>query len=303
MNTSGGSLKVIIVALGANLAIALAKFVGAFFSGSASLLAEAVHSVVDSTNQALLIVGEKAAQKPPTETHPLGYGRASFFWSFIVTILLFSLGGLFAIYEGAHKLSHPEAMENPWLALGILAMSLALETYSFYTCLQEVRARNTHGSLLRWFRKTTSAGLLVLFTEDAGAIFGLFIAAVCVTLAWLTHNPAWDACGSILVGVLLVVLAFFLAGEIKSLIIGETPSTDYRTDIESFVQGKIPGGRILKFLALQLGDKEVMVSYKISPGKITDVGRLIDAINEIERLSKSRWPEIKWQFVEPDNKE
>lgn len=300
---SSGSSKVIIIAMTANLSIAVAKFAGAYFSKSSALLAEAIHSLVDTTNQVLLLFGEKASRKKPDESHPLGYGRETFFWSFVVTILLFSLGGLFAIYEGVHKLDAPEPIHNPLLAICILGVSILVEGYSFYVCLQEIRSKNPFHNLRTWFRKTTSAGLLVIFTEDAGALVGLMIATTCISLSWALDNPAFDAYGSILIGSLLVGLAIILAREIKSLIIGEAPSQNYRPHIESLVRGHIPNSRVLRFIALQTGDGEVLISFKITPGNITDVSKLIQTINRIESQIKVRFPEIKWQFVEPDFKD
>jgi cation diffusion facilitator family transporter len=300
MSSGSGSTKVILIAMMANLGIAVAKFIGAYFSKSSALLAEAIHSVVDTTNQVLLLFGEKASKKPPDDKHPLGYGRESFFWSFVVSILLFSLGGLFAIYEGVHKLAEPEPMHYPMLVIGILIFGILLEGYSFYACLKEVRETNPFHNLWTWFRKTTSAGLLVIFTEDAGALVGLMIATVCVSLSWALDNPAFDAYGSILIGGLLVGLAILLAREIKSLIIGEAPSKNYRPHIESLVRSHIPSSRVLRYLALQTGDGEVLISFKISPGNIEDVSQLIKTINQIEDQIQQQFPEIKWQFVEPD---
>lgn len=300
MSSGDGSAKVVLVALVANLGIAVAKFVGAFFSGSAALLAEAIHSVVDCTNQVLLLVGNKKAKRPPSDLHPLGYGREAFFWSFIVAILLFSLGGLFAIYEGAHKLSHHESVSAPFLGLGILIVSLVIEWFSFKACLNEVKVQNTHGSLWNWFRKTTSSELLVIFTEDAAAMFGLVLATVSLLLSWLTGNSVWDALGSIFVGTLLVIVAGLLAIEIKSLIIGEAPATDFKTFIEGRVAALIPGGKVLRLIALQIGGHEVMLSCKLTTGSVRDVDTLIADINRIERETKERFPEIKWQFFEPD---
>ncbi|MDH5763986.1 MAG: cation diffusion facilitator family transporter [Nitrospinota bacterium] len=300
MSSGSGSTKVILIAMMANLGIALAKFVGAYFSKSSALLAEAIHSVVDTSNQALLLLGEKSSKKPPDDSHPLGYGRETFFWSFVVSILLFSLGGLFAVYEGIHKLEHPEPMDRPILAIGILVFSILLEGYSFYACLKEVRDTNPFNNLWTWFRKTTSAGLLVIFTEDAGALIGLVIATSCVSLSWALDNPALDAYGSIMIGVLLIGLAVLLAREIKSLIIGEAPSMNYRPHIESLVRSHIPNSRMLRFLALQTGDGEVLISFKITPGNIRDVSKLIETINQIEEQIRIQFPEVKWQFVEPD---
>lgn len=299
--SSHGSSKVVVIALVSNLGIALAKFAGATISGSAALLAESVHSLVDCSNQVLLLIGGKKAKASPTDLHPLGFGREAFFWSFVVSILLFSLGGLFAIYEGVHKLSEHEPVSSPMLGLGILIVSCLLEAYSFRACLQEVREQNTFGSLWQWFHKTTSSELLVIFTEDAAAMVGLTVATASLLLSWFTGNAMWDAIGSIVVGVILVVVAILLAIEIKSLIIGEAPTTDFRSFIEERVKALIPGGRLLRFIALQTGAHEVMISCKVTPGTVKDVDALIAAINQIERETKQKFPEIKWQFFEPDN--
>ena len=303
MSAHANSAKVIVLALAANAGIAVAKFAGAFFSGSASMLAEAIHSTVDCANQILLLIGNKRSQRPATPQYPLGFGREAFFWSFIVAILLFSLGGLFAIYEGVHKLSAHEEVSSPFLGLGILFVAIILEGMSFYACIKEVKAQNTYGSLWTWFHKTTSSELLVVFTEDAAAMLGLVLAAIALTLAWVTGNSMWDAAGSIAVGTLLVVVAVLLAIEIKSLLIGEAPATDFKGFIEAKMAVLIPGGRVFHLIALQIGAQEVMLSCKLSPGQLQDTTQLVDAINTIERDLKARFPEVKWSFFEPDLKD
>lgn len=268
------------------------------------MLAEAVHSLVDTTNQVLLLIGGKKARKAPTEAHPLGYGREAFFWSFLVAILLFSMGGLFTIYEGVHKFSDRETHEgiaSPLLALGILAISLVLESLSFRACIREVRRQNRYGDLWTWFRKTTSSDLLVIFTEDAAAMVGLLIATTCLLVSWMTGDSAWDAVGSILVGLLLVLVAVILAVEIKSLIIGEASSTDFKPFLESQIANRFPDGKLLRLLALQIGPNEVLLSYKINPGRTRDVSELILAINQLEKATREAFPEVRWQFVEPDS--
>lgn len=300
MSAGGESTRVILIALVANLGIATAKFIGAMISGSAALLAEAIHSLVDTTNQGLLLVGNKRSKRAPTEQHPLGYGREAFFWSFIVAILLFSLGGLFAIYEGVHKISDHEPISSPLLGLTILLVSIGLEGYSFWACYKEVKTQNKYSSLWEWLRKTTSCELLVIFTEDAAALLGLLIATVSLLLAWVTGNPIMDALGSIAVGTVLVVVAIFLAIEIRSLIIGEAPPTDFKNYLDGLLARKIPGAKLLRLIALQIGAAEVMVSYKISTGEIKEVDQLHRVLNEIEKAMKEQFPEIKWQFIEPD---
>ena len=301
MSVGENSIRVVVIALLANLGIATAKFVGAFFTQSASLLAEAIHSLVDCTNQVFLLIGSKKAAKPPSETHPLGYGREAFFWSFMVAILLFSMGGLFAIYEGIHKISDQGEVSSPVASLLILSVSLILEGYSFNACLHEVRKQNPYNTLWKWFRKTTSSELLVIFTEDAAAMLGLSVATFCVLMAWLTGNAKWDAIGSISVGFVLVVVAALLAIEVKSLIIGEASTADFKKFIEEQMAEFIPQGRVLRLIALQIGSNEVMLSYKVSTGTIQDTKTLISAINSIEKKVKERFSQVRWQFVEPDD--
>lgn len=292
--------KVIVVALFANLGIAIIKGIGAILTGSVSLIAEAIHSLVDSSNQVLLLVGNRASLKPASETHPLGYGREAFFWSFIVAILLFSLGGLFAIREGFEKLDSTQPLVNAWIGFPILLAALMMESYALKSCINEIRIQKPGKKLWTWFRNTKSADLLVVFTEDAAAVTGLLIALICLSLTMITNNPAWDAIGSIAVGSLLVVVALFLAFEIKSLLIGEAARPELRAGIEKIVAEEIPEGKVLRFIAIQTGSAEVLVSYKISPGTITSVKELIDSINRAEAKVRIAFPEIRWQFVEPD---
>jgi cation diffusion facilitator family transporter len=303
MSHGGESTKVIIFAFFANLGIAIAKFFGAFISGSASLLAEAIHSTVDCTNQILLLVGLKKSKRPPDEKHPLGYGREAFFWSFIVAILLFSLGGLFAIYEGVHKLTEHEPVSSPGLALGILVFGFILEMFSFLACLKEVRAQNKFPNLWQWFRYSKSSELLVIFTEDLAALVGLFVAGVCLSLAWATGNESWDAMGSIFVGSILVVVAVLLAMEIKSFLIGESPDEDLKAFVHQLVADIFPSGKLLKYIAIQTGSHEVMVSCKINPGEISDLDSAISKVNELERNTKKQFPSVKWQFMELDRED
>ncbi len=300
MSGHGGSVKIILLALLANVGIAFSKFTGYFFSKSASLLAEAIHSVVDCTNQVLLLVGKKRSEKAPSERQPMGYGREIFFYSFIVAILLFSLGGIFAIYEGVHKISHPEPLSYSWLAMIILVIGIILESISFIACFKEVKHQNIHRGLFRWYRKTTNADLLVIFSEDLAALFGLVIALGCLVIAVITNNPVWDAIGSIIIGTLLVVMALVLLKEIKAMLVGEAPEKDYRMPIEEILIRHIAGAKIIRFIALQTGVGQVMVSYKISIPSGNALKEAISAINLVEKSVKQEFPEIKWQFVEPD---
>jgi cation diffusion facilitator family transporter len=293
-------LKVILVALAANLFICAAKFVAWFFTRSSALLAEAVHSLVDCSNQLLLMLGMRLSKRSPNAQHPLGYGREDFFWSFIVAILLFSLGGLFAIYEGIHKIKHQGAVSYPQVGLIVIGVSIVIEGISFKNCLEAIKRENKFGSLINWFRQTTSSHLLVVFTEDAAALIGLVIAAVFLIISWVTGDQKWDAIGSIVLGLNLVLVAAFLATEIKSLIIGEAPGIDMRPTADQIVSNVIPGAKIFHFIAIQSSPEEVTVAMKISIGSIAGSVELVEKINEIERQMRFKFPEIRWQFVEPD---
>lgn len=300
MASTSGSRQVIVLALLANVGIAIAKFVGFLVSQSASMLAEAIHSLVDSTNQALLLYGAKSSARQPDEAHPLGYGREIFFWSFVVAILLFSLGGIFAIYEGVHKLGEAGPLESPWVAVAVLVVALGLEGGSFFACLKEVNLIRGDKTLWEWVRSTTAAELLMIFTEDLAALLGLVIALACLLLSWLTGNPMWDAIGSILVGIVLVTVAIVVAVEIRSLLIGEAPSSDLRPAIEGLTKREFVDGKVLRFIALQTGSTELMVAMKVDPGTMESADELIAAINRLEKKIKSDFPSIRWLFVEPD---
>lgn len=298
--SAGGSAKVIIISLCANIGIAISKLAAALFTGSAALLAESVHSFADCGNQGLLLYGQKAAKLGVSKQYPMGRSKEGFFWSFVVALLLFSMGGVFSLYEGWHKISHPEPISYPWVGIGVLIIAVILESVSFYACLKEVRKENTFGSLGAWIRRTTSADLLVIFLEDFAALLGLVIALAALLVAWATNNSFFDGLGSMSIGILLIGVAIVLAREVKSLLIGEAPAFDYETAVGNLVNRFIPGGRILRFIALQVGTHEVQLSYKISPGHVTHVKELIDGINALEKTVREKFPEVVWQFVEPD---
>ena len=210
MSAKADSLKSILFALAANFAIALAKGVAAFFTNSGSMLAEAIHSLADCGNQALLLWGVKDAKRPPDENHPLGYGKSIYFWSFIVALLLFSVGGLFSVYEGVHKLQSPSMMGSPWLGIGVLVFALLAESMSMAACISEVNKVRNGRNFLQWFRETRQSDLMVIFGEDLAALCGLVLALAAITLTMVTGNPLFDALGSILIGLLLLLVAWML---------------------------------------------------------------------------------------------
>ena len=296
-----GSNRVILLALTANFGIAVAKLVGAFFTQSASLLAEGIHSLADCTNQIFLLIGAKQSKKPADDLHPLGYGRESFFWSFMVALLLFSMGGLFAIYEGIHKLkADAMTIQYPWVGLTILLVALGLEGASFLACLKEIKGQNQYPSLWIWFRKSTASELIVIFIEDFAALIGLSLALLFLVISIVTENTKWDAIGSIVIGTLLVFVAYILAREVKSLLVGEKSSTDYRAFVVNHLKTLDSGMHILNILSVVTGSDEVLLTMKIHPGKVSNSYELIDAINVLEANIKKQFPEVRWLFVEPD---
>src|SRR5215212_5986767 len=222
MSAGADSLRSILYALGANLAIAAAKTGAAIFTGSSAMLAEAIHSFADSGNQGLLLWGMKQAKRPPSPDYPLGWGKAMFFWSFIVALVLFTLGGLFSVYEGWHKVIHPQALNHPWVAVGILVFGMVAESVSLRACLQAVNRVRGERGLWRWFRESRQSELVVILGEDLAALFGLALALLAVLLTVLTGDPLWDALGSMAIGVVLVVVAIGIGNEIKALLIGQS---------------------------------------------------------------------------------
>ena len=299
MSGHANSLKAIFLALGANFAIFLAKLVAAFLTGSGAMLAEAVHSLADCGNQGLLLLGMRQAKKPPSDEYPLGWGRALYFWSFLVAILLFSVGGMFSVYEGVHKLSHPEPLKWPWLALGVLVFGIVAEGISMRGCMQEVNKARGEQGLWTWFRETRSSELLVIFGEDLAALIGLCLAVLAVGATMLTGNLLFDAMGTIAIGVLLVVVAVALAVEVKALLIGQGVEPRRRTELMSFLENRPEVAKVLNLITLQMG-ADVMVSVKAKMEACASDRAMIEAINTVERAMKAQFPDIRWSFFEPD---
>ena len=256
------STRTIFYALGANLAIAAAKTGAAIFTGSSAMLAEAIHSYADAGNQGLLLWGMKQAKSPPSPDYPLGWGKAVFFWSFIVALVLFSLGGLFSLYEGWHKLTHPEALTYPWVAIGVLVFGLIAETVSLRACLHEVNKVRRGRSLWRWFRESRQSELVVILGEDIAALLGLAFALVAILLAVLTGNPMWDALGSMSIGALLIVVAIGIGTEIKALLIGQSAEPESEERVRQFLLAQPGVEKIFRLLTYQLGTT-FMVAVKI----------------------------------------
>ncbi|HET6551998.1 MAG TPA: cation diffusion facilitator family transporter [Dyella sp.] len=299
MSGQANSLRAILLALGANFAIFVSKLVAAFITGSGAMLAEAVHSLADCGNQGLLLIGMRQADRPPSDEYPLGWGRAPYFWSFLVAMLLFSVGGMFSIYEGIHKLGHPEPLKWPWLAIGVLGFGVVAESISMHGCLTEVNKARQGRSLWRWFHETRSSELLVIFGEDLAALLGLSIALVAVTATMLTGNLLYDAVGTIAIGALLVIVAIAVAYEVKALLIGQGVEPQRREEIMAFINARPEVDVVLNLITLQMGP-DVMVAVKARMSPAPDQSAFIANINSVERAMKTQFPDIRWSFFEPD---
>lgn len=300
MSHDASSLRSIFFALGANAAIAAAKLFAAMQTGSNAMLAEAIHSAADCGNQGLLLLGIRLAKRPPTPDHPLGYGKDVYFWSFLVALILFSMGGLFSIYEGVHKLDSHEGVESPWLALGILAFSIVMECVSLWGCLREINKLRGRKSLWRWFRETRESALIVVLGEDIAALLGLAFAFIAIGLTLITGDPVYDAAGSIAIGVLLVLVAFAVGLEIHDLLIGQSVDLGTREAIRDHLSQRPEIRRLFNLITLQLGD-DVMVAVKAELRERERAATLIDEINRCEQSLRERFPQIRWIFFEPDH--
>ena len=299
MSGKADSLRTIFYALGANFAIFVAKAFAAFVTGSGAMLAEAVHSLADCGNQGLLLLGLKNAKRPPTPDHPLGEGKAIYFWSFLVALLLFSVGGAFSIYEGIHKLGSPEPLKWPWLAIGVLTFGIVAESFSMWGCLREVNKARGQRSLWRWFRESRQSELIVIFGEDLAALLGLVFALLAVVLTFITGNPLFDAIGTLAIGVLLVVIAVFIAIEVKALLIGQSVDPEMKAEILRFLAARPEVARVFNLVTLQLG-QDVMVAIKAEMSRDLATRGVVDAINAVEKDLKAKFPDVRWSFFEPD---
>ncbi|OZM73688.1 cation transporter [Amycolatopsis antarctica] len=296
---ANGGTKAILAALFANAGIAIAKFVGFLITGSSSMLAESVHSVADTSNQGLLLLGQKTAQRKATKAHPFGFGRDRYFYSFIVALMLFTLGSAFALYEGVHKLQEPEALTSPMVAVVILVLAIALETFSFWTAIKESKLVKGDATWWQFIRQSKTPELPVVLLEDAGALFGLVFALFGVGLSVATGDPVWDAVGTIMIGVLLGVIAVVLIIEMKSLLIGEG-SGDRELDAitAELAEGEVE--RVIHIRTQYIGPDELLVAAKLAftPGlAVADVARAID---EAESRVRAKVPAARLIYLEPD---
>jgi len=292
------SARTIFYALGANLAIAAAKTGAAIATGSSAMLAEAIHSFADSGNQGLLLWGMKQARRPPSADYPLGWGKAIFFWSFIVALMLFALGGLFSVYEGWHKPAEQQPLSYPWVAVAVLAFGLAAESVSLRACLQEVKKARGQRSLTTWLRETRQSELVVILGEDVAALIGLALALAAVLVAIFTGDATWDALGSIAIGVVLIVVAIGIAVQIKGLLIGRSADPEVVARMREFLERREEIDHLYRMLTLQLGTS-LMVAVKARM-KGASAAQLVEDTNRCEAAMRAEFPEIQWLFFEPD---
>ncbi len=297
MAGQGDSSRAILFALGANFTIFVTKGIAAFVTGSGAMLAETVHSLADCGNQLLLLLGLRQARTPPSPDYPLGYGKAIYFWSFLVAVILFSVGGMFSVYEGIHKLQHPEPLRQWWWAVGVLVVGIIAEAVSMRACLVEVNKARGSRSLVRWFRESRQAELIVIFGEDLAALLGLIFALIAILAAVVTGNPTWDAIGTLAIGLLLIVVAVFVAIEVKAMLIGQSADPAVAAEMQRFFEERAEIARVFSLITLQLGnDMMVAVKVQLQRSGLTPE----EAINSVESEFKRRFPQVKWSFFEPD---
>jgi cation diffusion facilitator family transporter len=298
--SAGGGKKAILAALSANAGIAVAKFVGAAITGSASMLAESVHSVADTANQGLLLLGQRRAEQEADELHPFGYGRNRYFYSFIVALVLFTLGSIYAIYEGIHKIQHPEELSSPLVAVLILGLAIALEGYSFRTAMRESKPLKGNSSWWRFIRNSRSPELPVVLLEDTGALIGLVFAFAAIVLTMLTGDPIWDGIGTLAIGILLGVIAIVLIIEMQSLLIGEgaTPEEDHAIRTNLVDDTRID--RVIHLKTQYLGPEEMLVAAKVAITPGLDIADIAIAIDEAEARVRGAVPAARVIYLEPD---
>ncbi len=300
--SQASTMRAVLYALGANSGILIAKGVAAAVTGSSAMLAEAIHSAADCGNQVLLLFGMKDARRAPDARHPLGYGRAVYFWAFLVAVLLFTLGGMFSIYEGWHKLHQTEPISNAGIAIGVLLIAIVLEAFSLAGCVREIRKVSGTRTLWQFFRTSRNSELIVVLGEDIAALAGLAFALIAVVVAFVSGNPVYDAIGSIAVGVLLVVVAVLLSVEIKAMITGESAEAETEIAIRAFLKARPEVAEVYSLLTLQLGEG-IMLAVKARMAESASAGALVDAIDRVEADLRTAFPAVQWCFFEPDTRD
>ena len=292
--------KSVVAALLANTGIAAAKLAGFGFTRSSSMLAEAIHSIADAGNQALLLLGVRRATKEPTSEHPFGYGRERYFWSFVVALVIFALGAGFAIVEGIDKVRHPHEIKGLWWAVGILGAAILLESLSFRTALREARPLRGESGWWRFIRRSRTPELPVVLLEDLGALVGLVLALAAVVLAHATGNTVWDGIGTLCIGVLLATIAIVLAVEMQSLLIGEGVLPEHRRELLAAASASPGARRVIHLRTQHLGPDEILVALKMEFDADLDMTGLAGAINDVETRLRTAVPMAQVIYIEPD---
>ena len=296
---AASSTKAILFALGANAGIAATKFAAAAYTGSGAMLAEAIHSVADTGNQLLLLLGLKRASTAATAEHPLGYHRVTYFYGMMVALLLFFVGGLFSVYEGWHRLHAAEPLRNAFVALLVLGVAVVLESVSLWGALREIRKVQAGRTFWRWFRETRQSELMVVAGEDIAALGGLVLAFAAVLLTVATGDPLYDALGSIGVGALLIVVSVAIMREIKGMIVGESAEPATRRAMEQHLAEQPEINRILRLITLQWGEK-IVVAVQAEMAPVASAAELVQSVNRVEASLQAAFPQAAWVFFEPD---
>ena len=300
MRVNWREMRAVLAALAANLGIAIVKFIAFLVSGSTSMLAESVHSVADTGNQVLLLIGRGRSDRPASEEHPFGFGRERYFYGFVVAVMLFTVGAVFSVYEGVHKITNPEEIRSPLVPFIVLAISAVLEGFSLRTAIHEaneVRGRRSWGSFIR---RTKSPELPVVLLEDTAALIGLGLAFAGVGLAVLTHDGRWDGAGSLAIGLLLGVAAAILAIETKSLLIGESASTDVQRRIVAALEDGPEISQVIHMRTVHIGPDSVLVAAKVAVRESDSAAQISAGIDTAERRVRTAVPIAKTIYLEPD---
>jgi cation diffusion facilitator family transporter len=297
---SSGSARAVALALAANGGIAISKFGVFLLTGSSSLLTEAIHSTADCANQVLLFIGLRQAAKPAGSKHPLGHGQAPFVASFMVALLLFSMGGLYSLVEGIHKIRHPEQPHHLGWAIVLLLFAIGLEGWSLRGALRAAEPERKGSSLLRYMRRSSSTELVVVLAEDIAALMGLVFALAAVLVTLFTDNPMWDGIGSVAIGLLLIAVAGFVGGKVTSLLMNEAPPLAMRAAIRAAVDEDPAVDHVLNLVAVIVGSNRLMVALQVKFRNQPSGATLVAAINSLERGLKQQFPQIQHLFVEPD---
>ncbi len=299
MSTEGGA-KAIIAAFIANVGIAIAKFIAFAVTGSSSMLSEAIHSVADSCNQILLMIGGRRAKRRPDDEHQFGYGRVRYVYAFVVSVVLFVIGGVYSISHGIHKIQHPEPIRDAEWAIGVLLFALVLESFSFRTAMREANTTRGGKSWLRYVRESRHPELPVVLLEDFGALIGLVFALIAIGASIATGNGVWDGIGSVFIGTLLVVIALFLSAEVSSMLVGESAAPEEEQQIRLALESSPVVERVIHLRTLHVGPDDLLVAAKIAIARTDTGAEIAAAIDTAERAIRDAVPTATYIYLEPD---